>query len=169
MSNFTDSETEALKLIYEESKKWGEELLNKVKAGKVDPNRIVKLELPIRTEFDLSKFSQTIKIFMAMGSENVGVAANGALVAAGMYTGGNSAVQLTVTQNLAAQRFYGLSVFFSLIAITNGVIAVVSRTCKLSEFGVLSEALGLTLCSLAAILVGVSLKLTKIKNKWIQT
>ena len=47
---------------------------------------------------------------MKVGSENVGVTMNGALVAAGMYTGGNSAVQFTVTQNLAAKRFY---LFFS--------------------------------------------------------
>ena len=67
---------------------------------------------------------------------------NGALVAAGMYTGGNSAVQFTVTQNLAAKRFYLLSVAFSLSAITNGGIAVVSRACELSGIGVFSEALG---------------------------
>ena len=79
---------------------------------------------------------------MEVGSENVGVAMNGALVAAGMYTGGNSAVQLTVTQNLAARRFYLLSVVFSLSAITNGGIAVVSRACELSGIGVVSEALG---------------------------
>src|SRR5210317_93466 len=103
MSKLTDSEREALILIYEESKKWGEELRNKVKAGEIDP----------------SKFSQTTQFFMAMGSENAGVAMNGALVAAGMYTGGNSAVKFTVTQNLAAKRFYLLSVAFSLSAITN--------------------------------------------------
>ena len=77
-----------------------------------------------------------------MGSENAGVAMNGAVVAAGMYTGGNSAVQYTKTQNLAAKRFYLLSVAFSLSAITNGGIAVVSRACELSGVGVLSEALG---------------------------
>ena len=142
MSNFTDSEIEALILLHEESKKWGKDLLNKIKAGEVDPSKLVKLELPIRTELDHSKFSQKTQFFMAMGSEEVGVAANGALVAAGMYTCGNSAVQLTMTQNLAAQRLYVLSVIFSLFAITNGGIAVASRTCKLSEFGVLSEALG---------------------------
>ena len=142
MSNFTDSEIETLRLIYEESKKWGEELRNKVKAGEIDPSKLVKLELPIRTELDSSKFSQTTQFFMTMGSENVGVAMNGALVAAGMYTGGNSAVQFTVTQNLAAKRFYLLSVAFSLSAITNGGIAVVSRACELSGIGVFSEAVG---------------------------
>lgn len=76
-----------------------------------------------------------------MGSENVGVVMNGVLVAAGMYTGGNSAVQFTVTQNLAAKRFYLLSVAFSLSAVTNGGIAVVSRACELSGIGVMSEAL----------------------------
>ena len=79
---------------------------------------------------------------IAVGSENAGVAMNGAIVAAGMYTGGNSAVQYSVTQNLAAKRFYLLSVAFSLSAITNGGIAVVSRACELSGVGVLSEALG---------------------------
>ena len=142
MSNFTDSEIEALRLIYEESKKWGKELRNKIKAGEVDPSKLVKLELPIRTELDPSKFSQTTQMFMAMGSENVGVTMNGAIVAAGIYTGGNSAVQFTVTQNLAAKRFYLLSVVFSLSAITNGGIAVVSRACELSGIGVVSEALG---------------------------
>ena len=82
------------------------------------------------------------KQLMKVGSENAGVAMNGALVAAGMYTGGNSAVQFTVTQNLAAKRFYLLSVAFSLSAITNGGIAVVSRACELSGIGVFSEALG---------------------------
>ena len=142
MSNFTDSENEALRLIYEESKKWGEELREKIKAGEVNPNKLLKLELPIRTELDLSNFSRTNKILMAMGSENAGVAMNGAVVAAGMYTGGNSAVQYTKTQNLAAKRFYLLSVAFSLSSITNGGIAVVSRACELSGVGVLSEALG---------------------------
>ena len=56
------------------------------------------------------------KQLMKVGSENAGVAMNGALVAAGMYTGGNSAVQFTVTQNLAAKKFYLLSVAFSLSA-----------------------------------------------------
>ena len=79
---------------------------------------------------------------MTTGSENAGVAMNGVVVAAGMYTGGNSAVQYTKTQNLAAKRFYLLSVAFSLSAITNGGIAVVSRACELSGVGVLSEALG---------------------------
>ena len=82
------------------------------------------------------------KQLMKVGSENAGVAMNGALVAAGMYTGGNSAVKFTVTQNLAAKRFYLLSVAFSLSAITNGGIAVVSRACELSGIGVFSEALG---------------------------
>ena len=142
MSNFTDSEIEALRLVYEESKKWGEELRKKIEAGEVDPNKLLKLELPIRTKLDLSSFSRTNKILIAMGSENAGVAMNGAVVAAGMCTGGNSAVQYTKTQNLAAKRFYLLSVAFSLSAITNGGIAVVSRACQLSELGVLSEALG---------------------------
>ena len=70
MSKFTDSEREALILIYEESKKWGEELRNKVKAGEIDPSKLVKLDLPIGTELDPSKFSQTTQFFMAMGSEN---------------------------------------------------------------------------------------------------
>jgi len=82
------------------------------------------------------------KQLMKVGSENAGVAMNGALVAAGIYTGGNSAVKFTVTQNLAAKRFYLLSVAFSLSAITNGGIAVVSRACELSGIGVFSEALG---------------------------
>ena len=82
------------------------------------------------------------KQLMKVGSENAGVAMNGALVAAGMYTGGNSAVKFTVTQNLAAKRFYLLSVAFSLSAITNGGIAAVSRACELSGIGVVSEALG---------------------------
>ena len=85
---------------------------------------------------------ETSKQLMTVGSENVGVAMNGAIVAAGMYTGGNSAVQFTVTQNLAAKRFYLLSVVFSLSAITNGGIAAVSRACELSGIGVVSEALG---------------------------
>lgn len=52
MSNFTDSELEALRLIHEESKKCGKALLNKIKAGEVEPSKLVKLELPIRTELD---------------------------------------------------------------------------------------------------------------------
>lgn len=142
MSNFTGSEIEALRLIHEESKKWGEDLPNKVKAGEIDPSKLVKLELPIRTELDPSKFSQTTQIFMVMGSEKVGVAMNGALIAAGMYTGGNSTVQFTVTQNLATKRFYLLTAVLSLSVITNGGLAVVSRACELSGIGVLSEALG---------------------------
>ena len=39
MSNFTDSEIEAFILIYEESKKWGKDLRNKVKAGEIDPSK----------------------------------------------------------------------------------------------------------------------------------
>ena len=62
---------------------------------------------------------------------------NGAIVATGIYTGGNSVVQSTSTQNLAAKRFYLLSAAFSLSAITNGGIAVASRACALSEIGVL--------------------------------
>ena len=68
MTNFNDTEIEALRLIHKESIKWGEELVNQIKAGKVDPNKQVELELSIRTELDLSNFSQTTKIFMAMGS-----------------------------------------------------------------------------------------------------
>ena len=84
----------------------------------------------------------TSKQLMKVGSENAGVAMNGSIVAAGMYTGGNSAVQFTVTQNPTAKKLYLLSVFFSLSAITNGGIAVASRACELSRIGVLSEALG---------------------------
>ena len=51
-------------------------------------------------------------MFMAMGSEKTGVTMNGAIGAAGIDTGGNSSVQFTVTQNLAAKRFYRLSVVF---------------------------------------------------------
>ena len=90
----------------------------------------------------LAQSLEQTKQFMRNGSENAGVAMNGAVVAAGIYTGGNSAIQYTNTQNLAAKRFYLLSVAFSLSAITNGGIAVVSRACQLSELGVLSEALG---------------------------
>ena len=39
----------------------GDELLNKVKAGEVHPNKIVGLELIIRTELDFSNSSQTHK------------------------------------------------------------------------------------------------------------
>ena len=46
----------------------------------------MKLELPIRTELDLNKLSQTTQIFMAMGSEDVGITMNGALVAVVLWS-----------------------------------------------------------------------------------
>lgn len=72
---------------------------------------------------------------MTLGSEEVRVAMNGAVIAAAMYTGGNSAVQFIVTQNLAVKKFYLLNVAFSLSAITNSGIALLSRACELSGMG----------------------------------
>lgn len=98
--------------------------------------------LLLTTKKTPSRFLQTTQIFMAMGLEEAGVAMNGVLIAAGIYTGGNSAVQFIVTQNPAAKRFYLFSVAFSLSTITNnGITVVVSHACELSGMGVLSEAL----------------------------
>ena len=69
-------------------KNGGKDLGNKIKAGQIDPTKLVKLELPIRTKLDRSNFSATTKIFMAMGLEKAGVAMSGVIVFAGLSTGG---------------------------------------------------------------------------------
>lgn len=61
-------------------------MLNKVKSSDLYTSKLVKLELPIRTELDLNKLSQTTQIFMAMGSEDVGITMNGALVAVVLWS-----------------------------------------------------------------------------------
>lgn len=85
---------------------------------------------------------EALKLTASAGSTNSAIVLNGGLVAAGLYTGGNSAVQYAITTNPAAKKCYFLSVVFSMSAVGNGGFAVLSKTCHLSSHGVLSEALG---------------------------
>lgn len=117
-----------------------------VKKGLIDENQEeVLVEMLGNVGESTRKLAENLelsKTLLKVGSENAGVAMNGVVVAAGIYTGGNSAVQYRATQNLVAKNFYLLSVVFSLSAVGNCGIAVVSRACELSGVGVLSEALG---------------------------
>ena len=76
-----------------------------------------------------------------MGPEKACMVINDGIMIAELYTEGNSAVQYTTTQNLLAKRFYLLNVAFSITAIGNERLAVVSGVCQISGAGVISEAL----------------------------
>ena len=61
MSDFTDSEIEALRLIYEESKKWGKDLRNKVKAGEIDPSKLVNFHEPHKCSWQWARKRQELQ------------------------------------------------------------------------------------------------------------
>jgi hypothetical protein len=76
------------------------------------------------------------------------VVSNSVIVGMGVYTGGSSVLQYSITTDKKAKSFYALSVAFSSSAIVSGGMAVASRTCHISGTAAVSEAFGLALMQL---------------------
>lgn len=139
--NLTEAESEGLRIAYEQGKKWGQTLTNMVNSGQVDPNKTLNILLPV-DEIRVGKLPLITRFTMEFGSVRAGVVGNSAIVTLGIYTGGSSALNYTMTTNRAAKGFYILSVLFSSSAIISGGSAVVARTCQISQTAALSEAFG---------------------------
>ena len=72
-----------------------------------------------------------------MDSKNAQFLMNGVVVCTDIYTGDNSAIQYSFIYNLAAKKFYLLSITYSMSAITNCEVSLMSRACERSGVGIL--------------------------------
>ena len=91
---------------------------------------------------DLAKTLSNSRELTRAAKENFGVVGNSVIVGLGVYTGGNSALQYTITTDRRAKALYALSAAFSTSAVVSGAVAVTARTCQISGTAALSEAFG---------------------------
>ena len=123
MDNFTDADLEIAKIAYRQGLNWGKTLKQRIDDDIVDINKPVHLKLPIRN-IDITNFSYTTRLFIALGSPRAIMTGNTIIVGAGVYTGGASLMGYKATTDPAAKTYYGLSAMFSGSAITTGGMAV---------------------------------------------
>ena len=91
---------------------------------------------------DLAQTLSNSKELTQAAKENFGVVGNSVIVGLGVYTGGNSLLQYTITTDKRAKALYALSAAFSTSAVVSGGVALAARTCNISGTAALSEAFG---------------------------
>jgi hypothetical protein len=125
----------------------GDFLRKALESGELTPGQRVNLVLPIGN-IKLENFSLLTRATLALGTPTAGVVGNSVIVGLGVYTGGNSALQYTITTDKRAKALYALSTAFSTSAVVSGGVAVAARTCQISGTAALSEAFGFALMQL---------------------
>ena len=91
---------------------------------------------------ELSDTLFEIRYSIIAGRENLTALGNGAIILAGAYTGGRSAVNYGLTNSPTAKGFYAASAIFSAAAVTNGGMAFMANVYSISRAGIVTEALG---------------------------
>ena len=148
MANITETEIiaekELLLLLHQYGVRLGEKAKNMWENGQISDSgaRIVIMAEEIR-EIDIKpSLPYVTKLFAKFGTPEAGKIGNGAIVLAGVYTGGRSAINYRLTTSSGAKGCYAASVVFSAMAVGHGGVAIMAKACELSKIGVLSEALG---------------------------
>ena len=159
-NNYTnDVINEVVRIVIGEALNFGDTLLKAADAGELNTTRGLDLIVPIGN-IKPKNFSLLTRATLAAGTSEAGVVGNSIIVSLGVYTGGNSALQYSVTTNKQAKMFYALSALFSTSAVINGGIAVASRTCHISNAAAFSEAIGFACMKLGnkAHLIGLQIE-----------
>lgn len=139
MTNFTYDELEVGRIAYRQGLKWGKILKSQIEDGTIDPTKPIRLKLTLG-EINIENFSAKTRFLMALGSTRAGVTGNSIITGAGLFTGGSSIIGYKATTDPTAKICYALSVVFSGSAVTSGGMAVIARSCQISETAALSEA-----------------------------
>ena len=146
MVNITETEIIAeneLLLVLRQYGVWlGEKTKNMWENGQISDNgaRIVIMAEEIRNI--KPSVPGVTKLFAEFGTPEAGKIGNGAIVCAGAYTGGKSAVGYGLTNSPTAKGFYAASAIFSAAAVTNGGMAFMANVYSISRAGIVTEALG---------------------------
>jgi len=142
MVNYTDEiMNEIARIAHAQGSETGDFLRKALESGELTPGERVNLVIPIGN-IKIENFSLLTRITLALGTPTAGVVGNSVIVGLGAYTGGNSALQYTMTTNKRAKALYILSAAFSTSAVVSGGVAVAARTCQISGTAALSEAFG---------------------------
>ena len=142
MANYTDEViNEIARIAHAQGLEAGDFLRKALESGELAPGERVNLVIPIGN-IKLENFSLLTRATLALGTPKAGVVGNSVIVGLGVYTGGNSALQYTITTDKRAKALYALSAAFSTSAVVSGGVAVAARTCQISGTAALSEAFG---------------------------
>ena len=129
MANYTDEViNEIARIAYAQGLEAGDFLRKALESGELTPGKRVDLVIPIGN-IKLENFSLLTRATLALGTPTAGVVGNSVIVGLGAYTGGNSALQYTITTDKRAKALYALSAAFSTSAVVSGGVAVAARTC----------------------------------------
>lgn len=128
MVNITETEIiaekELVRFLHQYGVQLGEKVKNMWENGQISDSgaRIVIMAEEIRNIEPSVPY--VTKLFSEFGTPEAGMLGNGAIVVAGTYTGSRSAINYKLTTCTTAKGFYAASTTFSLMAVTNGGIAV---------------------------------------------
>lgn len=139
--------SEIARIAREQGLEYGESIKKALESGALTPGQNVNLIVPIGN-IKPENFSLLTRATLAFGTPTAGVVSNSIIVGMGVYTGGSSAFQYSITTDKTAKALYALSAAFSTSAIVSGGLAVASRTCHISGTAALSEAVGFALMQL---------------------
>lgn len=133
---------ETLQFGYNVGKDAAKRFLEMVENGEVDLKKPCILHIPMSKFIPEKNLSAKTRFLMTFGTEEAGMTGNTALVCAGVYTCGNSLLQLSYATDKKAKFCYQVSVICSLTAVGSGSIAVAARACSISRTALLTEAAG---------------------------
>lgn len=138
---------EIARIAREHGLEYGKFWKEALESGTLTSGQSVNLVVPIG-KIKPENFSLLTRATLALGTPTAGVMGNSVIVGMGVYTGGSSSLQYTLTTDKKAKTLYALSAACSTSAIVSGGLAVASRTCHISGTAAVSEAFGFALMQL---------------------
>jgi len=125
---------ERTKYLFEHSPTLGKNVNVLIMASDIEK---LRPHLPAQTRF-----------IMKLGTPAAGITGNTLIMGAGVYTGGRSAINFSLTNSATARSCYAMSLMCSTFAVVSGGGAVLAKACNLSNYGLVSEGCGYTFMKL---------------------